>query len=103
MVGGLRRGVGFPQAHGAIVAAHFDGSPADLHLDGVIVELAVACSAGWLGHGSSLLDARKGRPCAGRPAVTFFRKATLFWRAPRQSARLAQRIARLTDFSVETL
>jgi hypothetical protein len=42
--------VRFPQRLGAFLAAHFDDVSADLYLDGVGVQLAIASGAGLRGH-----------------------------------------------------
>jgi len=42
--------VGFLQALGAIVATDFDCFAADLHFDRLVVEIAIAGGAGFLGH-----------------------------------------------------
>jgi hypothetical protein len=49
----LRQFVCFAQFYRALIAADFDGLAADLHLDGVHIELAVTGGASFRGHLSS--------------------------------------------------
>jgi hypothetical protein len=51
--------VSFLQLARTVVAAHFNGLPADLYLNGIAIQSAVAGGTGLLGHGASPVAARR--------------------------------------------